>query len=62
MPGGGGLGDPFERAPEMVAEDVRLGMVSVGAAASDYGVILREDCSVDHDATKTARRNRRAGD
>jgi N-methylhydantoinase B len=59
MPGGGGLGDPFERAPEMVAEDVRLGMVSVGAAASDYGVILREDCSVDHDATKTVRRNRR---
>jgi N-methylhydantoinase B len=56
MPGGGGLGDPFTRAPGMVAEDVRLGMVSAAAAAKDYGVVLREDGAIDHDATAAARR------
>ena len=39
-PGGGGWGDPRLRDPERVARDVRLGYVSAGAAASDYGVRL----------------------
>lgn len=56
MPGGGGLGNPFERAADKVAEDVRLGMVSMAAAATDYGVVLHEDCSIDHAATAAARR------
>jgi N-methylhydantoinase B len=38
--GGGGWGDPRKREPESVVRDVRAGLVSVGRAASDYGVIL----------------------
>jgi N-methylhydantoinase B len=59
MPGGGGLGDPFERDPMKVAEDVDLGLVSRQAAERDYGVMLRDDHTVDHDAT-AARRRRHA--
>ncbi len=59
MPGGGGLGDPFERDPMKVAEDVDLGLVSREAAERDYGVMLREDHTVDHGAT-AARRRRHA--
>jgi N-methylhydantoinase B len=55
MPGGGGLGDPLRRDPIRVAEDARLGLISVGAALADYGVVLREDGSVDEDATRAAR-------
>jgi N-methylhydantoinase B/oxoprolinase/acetone carboxylase alpha subunit len=36
-PGGGGLGDPAERDPALVAEDVREGYVSAAAAERDYG-------------------------
>ncbi|MEE8172604.1 MAG: hydantoinase B/oxoprolinase family protein [Alphaproteobacteria bacterium] len=54
-PGGGGYGNAFERAPEAVAEDVRLGYVSREAAASDYGVALNEEGRVDAAATKARR-------
>ena len=40
--GGGGWGDPFEREPELVLEDVLRGLVSVEAAERDYGVVIRE--------------------
>jgi N-methylhydantoinase B len=56
MPGGGGLGDPFERDPMKVAEDVDLGLVSRQAAERDYGVMLRDDHTVDQDATASRRR------
>jgi N-methylhydantoinase B len=39
-PGGGGLGDPFERPVEMVLDDVRQGYVSVERAVTDYGVAI----------------------
>jgi N-methylhydantoinase B len=55
MPGGGGLGDPRRRDPARVLEDVRLGMVSRDAAAAEYGVILRDDLSLDLEATDRAR-------
>ncbi len=58
MPGGGGLGSPFDRDPAAVAEDVHLGMVSPAAAARDYGVVLRDDHSIDIEATTAARRSR----
>jgi N-methylhydantoinase B len=60
MPGGGGLGDPLDRDPKSVAADVHLGLVSHGAASRDYGVVLRDDHTIDHDATTAARRSRRA--
>jgi len=36
-PGGGGHGNPIEREPRIVAEDIRKGLVSTQAAASLYG-------------------------
>jgi N-methylhydantoinase B len=38
--GGGGWGDPFERDPEAVADDVRQGYVTVESARRDYGVVI----------------------
>jgi N-methylhydantoinase B len=38
--GGGGYGAPFERAAELVREDVRQGYVSIAAAAEHYGVVI----------------------
>ncbi len=58
MPGGGGLGDPFTRPAAEVAEDVRLGLVSIAAARRDYGVELNEDFTVDAVATTALRASR----
>lgn len=55
MPGGGGLGDPLKRDPDRVAGDVQREMVSREAALSDYGVVLRDDLTVDREATAAAR-------
>ena len=38
--GGGGWGDPTERDPERVREDVLDGYVTKEAAERDYGVVL----------------------
>jgi N-methylhydantoinase B len=43
LPGGGGYGDPLTRDIESVARDVRLGLVTVEGARSDYGVIVHPD-------------------
>jgi N-methylhydantoinase B len=40
--GGGGFGDPLERDPQSVCEDVADGYVSLERAALDYGVVVRE--------------------
>ena len=40
--GGGGYGDPLERDPARVVEDVADDYVSVGRAGLDYGVVVRE--------------------
>ena len=55
LPGGGGLGDPLARAPAAVAEDVRNGLVSRDCARDVYKIALREDLSVDEDATAKLR-------
>ena len=54
-PGGGGYGNAFERAPDAVAEDVRLGYVSGEAAVRDYGVVLDDQGQVDAAATQAFR-------
>ncbi|HBD90177.1 MAG TPA: hydantoin utilization protein B [Gemmobacter sp.] len=53
-PGAGGWGDPFTRPAALVAQDVRRGAVSPGAAARDYGVAIR-DGRVDDTATAALR-------
>ena len=52
--GGGGYGDPLERDPEAVKDDVRDGFVSIKAAGEQYGVVLNTEpelYEVDDDAT-----------
>jgi N-methylhydantoinase B len=53
--GGGGLGDPLERDPDLVAQEVRRGLVSEEAAREEYGVVLGEDGTVDEGATERQR-------
>ncbi len=53
--GGGGWGDPMERDPERVADDVRNGKVDRRAALRYYGVVLDDGYSVDAKATASAR-------
>jgi N-methylhydantoinase B len=55
MPGGGGFGDPMERAPDAVAQDVRHGLVSAEAAMREYGVVLQDGGQVDTAATAKQR-------
>jgi N-methylhydantoinase B len=62
LPGGGGYGDPVERDPDAVADDVRQGLVSEDAARTVYGVVGRiEDgtWAVDTSATEDERGARR---
>ena len=41
-PGGGGYGDPSERDPNLVAEDVRLGRYTANEARALFGVFTQE--------------------
>jgi N-methylhydantoinase B len=62
-PGGGGLGDPFEREPESVLNDVVQGYVSPEKATSDYGVAViasAREWRIDGEATLQLRAARRS--
>jgi len=53
--GGGGFGDPIERDPHAVREDVCEGLISRASAHEDYGVVLRDDLTLDEAATRWRR-------
>ena len=53
--GGGGYGDPLQRPPESVLDDVRNGYVSLRAAAEVYGVVIAGDGRIDAEATRARR-------
>jgi N-methylhydantoinase B len=53
--GGGGYGDPIQREPEYVANDVSVGYVSKDAAEVVYGVIVDGEGTLDPDATRELR-------
>ncbi len=53
--GGGGYGDPFERPPAAVLEDVLDGKVSLADAKVLYGVVIASE-AVDESATSRARK------
>ncbi|MGA7329030.1 MAG: hydantoinase B/oxoprolinase family protein [Rhodomicrobium sp.] len=55
LPGGGGMGRPAERDPELVALDVRNGLISIESARRDYGVELTADGKLDEAATAALR-------
>jgi N-methylhydantoinase B len=62
--GGGGWGDPLDRDPAAVLDDVLDEYVSVGGAERDYGVVLRGSLAdltlaVDDEATTALRAARR---
>jgi len=55
LAGGGGYGDPLDRDPEKVREDVKEGYVSKEQAYEYYGVVLENDLSVDEQQTERLR-------
>jgi N-methylhydantoinase B len=61
LPGAGGWGDVLERDLALVARDLRDGLVTIEAAARDYGVVARGDPPViDPTATEALRAKLRA--
>jgi len=55
-PGGGGVGDPLDRDPRLVLDDILDGLVSPGAAKALYGVVLNHDGNgIDLSATQSLR-------
>ena len=65
--GGGGYGDPLEREPERVLDDVNERYVSRAKAAALYGVVIvgaeeDDDLAIDVAATEALRRERLGGD
>ena len=59
--GAGGTGNPMERDPALVLEDVLDGFISKESALADYGVVINaEGNAVDLEATKAARAKRLA--
>lgn len=59
--GGGGWGPPRERDPQAVLQDVRDGLVSIGGARDDYGVVIDEALSIDMEKTRELRRMTQLG-
>ena len=61
--GGGGIGNPLNRVPDSVLEDVKDGYVSLEAARREYGVIIMRTDSggylIDHAATEKHRQTRK---
>jgi len=53
--GGGGWGDPLTRDADLVRADVVDALITRQVAQEDYGVVLREDLSVDREATRSLR-------
>jgi len=74
LPGGGGYGNAFERAPELVLWDVIEGYVAPGEAEKSYGVAVRYtgkpgalvklpgDWQIDEEETKRMRERRKMED
>ena len=63
MGGGGGWGDPLDRDPDRVLNDVIGGYVSVESAEREYGVVIRQSdnsYSVNVQATRGLRERRRS--
>ena len=61
-PNGGGFGDPLEREPWRVREDVLDGFTTLEQAREVYGVVLvGDECTIDEEATAVARNGILAG-
>ena len=61
LPGAGGWGNALDRDLDLVARDLRDGLVTIEGAARDYGVVATGDPPViDQAATQALRANLRA--
>ncbi len=60
--GGGGFGDPKERAIEKVVQDVKEGLVSIESARRDYGVAVNPTTFVVDETATAQLRNDSSGD
>jgi len=60
QPGAGGYGDPLQRDPAKVLEDVLDDKLSVAYAASEYGVVIDRKRQIDAVATAKLRRRLKA--
>jgi N-methylhydantoinase B len=61
LPGAGGHGDALIRDLALVAKDLRDGLVTIAAAARDYGVVAQGDPpEIDREATEALRTRLRA--
>jgi N-methylhydantoinase B len=61
--GGGGWGDPYQRDPELVLRDVRVGLLDVEQARERYGVaIVPDGLTIDEAETARLRSGARAQD
>ena len=49
--GGGGYGDPMTREIHRITEDLRAGLISMQAATEIYGVVFKDDNTIDQDAS-----------
>lgn len=59
LAGAGGYGNPLERDPERVAEDVREEKLTIDYAQREYGVVIdAQTLAVDDDATRALRQQR----
>jgi 5-oxoprolinase (ATP-hydrolysing)/N-methylhydantoinase A len=58
--GGSGYGDPRERSLGAIAADLADGYVTAESAMQDYGVVLREDGTLDEEASRLSRDGTRA--
>ncbi len=59
--GGGGYGNPFDRPPEKVLEDVKEHFIGIDRAKSDYGVVIdSQTMTVDLGATEALKRKHRS--
>ncbi|MGC2122194.1 MAG: hypothetical protein WA652_05015, partial [Xanthobacteraceae bacterium] len=56
---GGGWGDPCDRDPAKVIDDVREEFISRDAARTLYGVVMSDDFALDRTATDALRREMR---
>ena len=62
-PGGGGYGNPFDRDPDLVLEDIRLGRYDAAEALTHFGVVVTDSpLTLDVSGTEKERLRRAVSD